>query len=269
MKHKRISPVLFLLFGCVPALLCGCTRKAETGGELDEIVFSEYGLQPETAAEDASEAAEEGAGIVAAEDKSGAAAEDTAAAEDKSGMPAEDTAAEPERSDCYVYICGAVENPGVYRMEPDDRIFAVIEKAGGFTETACQDYVNQAKAVADGLKVRIPTLEEAEAERKAGQQAGGTGQYGAGEDAGLEYPKQTEGAAAGQSGETAGLVNINTAAKEQLCTLTGIGESKAQAIIEYRNAHGGFSEKEDIMKVTGIKQSGYEKIKDYITVRQE
>ena len=65
------------------------------------------------------------------------------------------------------------------------------------------------------------------------------------------------------------LVNINTATVEQLCTLNGIGESRAKTIIAYREAHGNFTKKEDIMKVTGIKESSYAKIKDQITVGKE
>lgn len=161
-------------------------------------------------------------------------------------------------SECYVYICGAVKEPGVYRMSQDDRIYAVIERAGGFSEAACEDYVNQALKVADGLKIWIPTIEEAK--KAASGEA-----LSAADSGGLTYPPlPEEDSTGGQSGS--GLVNINTAGEEQLCTLTGIGKAKAQAIIAYRMEHGNFARPEDIMNVTGIKQSGFEKIKDGICV---
>lgn len=163
-----------------------------------------------------------------------------------------------ECADCYVYICGAVKEPGVYRMSQNDRIYAVIERAGGFSETACEDYVNQALKVADGLKIWIPTIEEAK--KAASGEALPVADSG-----GLTYPPlPEENSTDGQSGS--GLVNINTAGEEQLCTLTGIGKAKAQAIIAYRMEHGNFARPEDIMNVTGIKQSGFEKIKDGICV---
>ncbi len=169
----------------------------------------------------------------------------------------------PGQQECYVYICGAVKEPGVYRMETDARVFAVIDKAGGFAEGACEDYVNQAKPVADGLRIWIPTLQEAEEAR------GGTGMGGHGmdENAGLDYPG--DAGAAGLDGSGPGLVDINVASEAELCTLPGIGETKAKAIVEYRNGQGSFEKKEDIMKVAGIKQSGYDKIKDQITVNRE
>ena len=169
-------------------------------------------------------------------------------------------------------------------MNPGDRIFQAVERAGGFTDDACEEYVNLAKSVADGLKIWIPTKEEASELRAEGAAAGTEGAAGSGtarqtvkaadaagapdENAGLFYPQQ-EAADDGKTGINAaqgGKVNINTAAQEELCTLTGIGEAKARAIIAYREAHGGFAKPEDIMKVTGIKQSGYEKIQDQITV---
>lgn len=160
---------------------------------------------------------------------------------------------------CYVHICGEVKKPGVYRMEAGDRIYQAVEMAGGFTKEAAIDYVNQAEKVQDGLKIRIPSVNETE--KNAGQQAvleeAGTGK-------GLEYAKDKAKEAGSE--KAAGLVNINTADEAELCTLKGIGKSRAQAIIAYRTEQGSFSRKEDIMKVNGIKESSYEKIKDNIIV---
>lgn len=137
----------------------------------------------------------------------------------------------------YVHICGEVMNPGVYEVPADARICDVLLMAGGFTEAAATDCVNMAEKVADGMQVVIPTVEEA---------------YEAAERA---------------ADEAAGRVNLNTASAEQLCTLPGIGESRAKAIIAYREEHGGFETAEEIMQVSGIKEGMYEKLKELIYVK--
>ena len=140
----------------------------------------------------------------------------------------------------FVDVCGAVTNPGVYELEADSRVFQAIEAAGGFLESAACEYVNRAESLKDGQQVYIPTREEA------------------------EQQKLPVGMQNGQQEEIK--VNLNTASKEELMTLTGIGESKAEAIIVYREDSGGFHVKEDILKVQGIKEGTYEKIKDDIVV---
>ena len=143
------------------------------------------------------------------------------------------------------------------------------------------------------MKIWIPTQKEAaKLLSSSGDAKGGTGGSGGsgagtvnvgglyGDSAGIEAAgtrtADVDAAAAGASAggsETAmsdsGLVNINTATVEQLCTLNGIGESRAKTIIAYREEHGAFAKKEDIMKVTGIKENSYAKIRDQITVGKE
>ena len=136
-----------------------------------------------------------------------------------------------------VYVCGAVANPGVVEISQGSRAEDALRAAGGFAPEAAQEAVNLAEWVTDGQMLYFPTEGE-DAERKA-QEA----------DA------------------AAGLVNINTADASALCTLPGIGESRAADIIAYREANGGFESCEDIMKVTGIKDAMYQKIKDKITVK--
>lgn len=175
--------------------------------------------------------------------------EDEAAGEDSAEPAAEAEALDgtmdgcAEEKVCFVHICGAVKAPGVYQIEKGSRIFTVVDMAGGFLETACQSYVNLAEPVSDGQRIYIPTLEEA---------------------ADLVILQQTDDKAAADD-----KININTAQAEELCTLPGIGAAKADAIIAYRSEHGSFKQIEDIMKVTGIKQSGYEKLRERITVGQE
>ena len=136
-----------------------------------------------------------------------------------------------------VYVCGAVVNPGVVELAWGSRADAALQAAGGFAEDACRDYVNLAAKVADGEMLYFPSVTEAE---------------------NLKADEEAEGK---------GLVNINTANAEQLMTLPGIGEARAQDIISYREEHGAFQNKEDLQKVSGIKESVYEKLCDKIIVQ--
>lgn len=140
-----------------------------------------------------------------------------------------------------VYICGAINNPGVYTFEGDARIVEAIKKAGGFTKDAHTTYLNQASNMADGEKVYIPTKKEVE-----------SGSYSIYTNA--------------DSLNSDGKVNINTADKSTLMSLTGIGDSKAEAILSYRNEKGNFKTIGDICNVSGIGNSVYNSIKDYIRV---
>ena len=137
----------------------------------------------------------------------------------------------------YVYVCGAVRTPGVVEVPEGSRAAEALELAGGMTTEADPFYVNLAEIVTDGQKLYFPTASEAE-----------------------------ELEAAGKAAEE-GLVNINTASAEELCTLPGIGASRAADIVRYREKNGAFQTKEDIMKVSGIKQNAYDKLCDRITVQ--
>lgn len=141
----------------------------------------------------------------------------------------------------YVYVCGCVQSPGVYEANEGARIYSLVEMAGGFTNDAAEWLVNMAEAVYDGQTLYIPSKEQAE-------------------NGEVQIP------VSGQS-KASSKVNINSATKEQLMTLAGIGESRAEDIISYRNKNGGFKTIEDIMNVSGIKEAAYEKIKENICVR--
>lgn len=177
---------------------------------------------------------------------------------DGESAAAEEVIAVKEPAVIYVHICGAVVNPGVYALDAGSRVFEGVEAAGGFSEEACEDYVNQAEILQDGQRLIIPTMEEAEAVNNAGTfqeswriDALGTEQSAVGEAA---------------AGNTDGLININTADESVLSSIDGIGAGKAAAIVKYRQENGNFQSIQDIMKVSGIKEGTYEKIKDKITV---
>lgn len=148
---------------------------------------------------------------------------------------------EPEA--IWVYVCGQVVRPGVYELKMGDRVYQAIEAAGGFTEAASREYWNQAEILSDGQKIYVPTQEETQG--SGSDSASGTANSEAGED---------------------GRVNLNTASKQELTSLSGIGESRAEAIIRYREENGGFRSIEEIKKIEGIKEGIFEKIKNDITV---
>ena len=152
----------------------------------------------------------------------------------------------PEIQEIFVDVCGAVNQPGVYEMSSDSRVFQAIEAAGGMTEEASGISVNQAQPLADGQQVYVPTVQEAEEKNLA--------------------PAASEMQESGNSTENE-MVNLNTADAETLKTLSGIGDSKAQAILAYREEHGAFSSIEEIMQVPGIKESTFSMIKDKIAVK--
>ena len=134
----------------------------------------------------------------------------------------------------YVYVCGAVINPGVYELPEGSRVEAALLLAGGFDQDAAESFVNLAAVLQDGEKVYFPTEQEVRQETVFS--------------------------------EKDGRVNINLASVEELCSLPGIGESRAADIVAYREKQGGFKACEDIMKVSGIKESVFQKIQDKIKV---
>lgn len=156
-----------------------------------------------------------------------------------------------EEAVLYVHICGAVKSPNVYEMPAGSRVFHVVELAGGFLESADQSFVNLALLVEDGMKIRIPTLEET-AQMKA--------------DGGEDLTGMVESAAEKSTSSSNGKINLNTADSKTLCTIPGIGETRAAAIIALRDRIGKFSSCEEIMQVDGIKEGTFEKIKDFIMV---
>lgn len=149
----------------------------------------------------------------------------------------------------YVDIGGEVNSPGVYEVSEGTRLFQVIEKAGGLTEEADIDVINRAEAVYDGQKILIASYEETEGRAKA---------------------TNTDGSANNSASQTYSAddekVNINTADSVTLQTIPGIGPSKADRIIEYRNSEGRFNKIEDIKNISGIGDKTFDSIKKYITV---
>ena len=138
----------------------------------------------------------------------------------------------------FVFVCGQVAVPGVYELPAGSRIYDAIMQAGGCMETADICAVNQAGYLEDGMQIYIPAIGEA----------------------------YKEAASEEQASRTDGRISINHADKNELMTLPGIGESKADAILEYRQSHGAFSSIDELMNIPGIKEGIFNNIQDYIKV---
>ncbi|MBO4883651.1 MAG: helix-hairpin-helix domain-containing protein [Lachnospiraceae bacterium] len=142
-----------------------------------------------------------------------------------------------------VYICGCVQSPGVYELPAGSRVCDGLEAAGGFSDNADEKRINLAGVLSDGDMVFFPEVGEALAEGAS------------------DYIPDSE------AGSTSGApININTAGEQALCSLPGIGSSKAQAIISYREEHGSFKDIKEIMNVNGIGENLFAQIKDLICV---
>lgn len=195
-----------------------------SGCQSDEITGEEVTLEEEALQE---------------EKGSGEEQEDGESQEQQEGAGKEQTGRTDEGK-IWVYVCGQVASPGVYELPEESRIYEAVKSAGGILEQGAAESVNLAEKASDGQRIYIPSKEEAAA-----------------------MPAETpdEGSSGGMNDER---VNLNTADKEELMTLTGIGETRAEAILTYREENGSFHSPEDIMNVQGIKEGIYEKIKEQI-----
>ncbi len=172
-----------------------------------------------------------------------------------------DTPPGEAESGLTVYVCGEVVHPGVVELREGARIYEAVDASGGFTADADPERVNLAQPLTDGQMVVIASKEERTGSAEAGR-AGIEASYPL-ENGTSGYPPSESGPGLPSSGSR---VNLNTASREELMTLPGIGESKADAIIRYRKEKGCFLSPEDVMNISGIKDAVYGKIKELITV---
>lgn len=233
MNCMKIVPLLLLC-----SLLAGCKKQGgmvfeETAGKLpqEDISLTEGMPAGETGESPLGTAEQKASEVIAAE-----------------------TVRQTEADVIYVHVCGAVKHPGVYELKSGDRVYEAVEKAGGFAEGAAEAAVNQAAALADGQRLYIWDEEEA----MTLQADSGNGAV-----PGQDAVQQTEAGEAAKDSK----IDLNKATKEQLMELPGIGESKAEDIMAYRDENGGFRSTEEIMNIKGIKEAVYSKIKDKIVVQ--
>ncbi len=243
-RNWKRAVVWFLMLSALVLLCCtGCKKK-------EQDTFSELYLQEGSEDEVKSETEEKPEAERAPEAEEIWKPEGTPKEE---SVKPEEVQSEPEV--IFVHVCGAVVSPGVYGMEPDARVYEAVSCAGGLREDAAGEAVNQAQKVTDGERIYIPTREEADAGWTSNMETDPTSEGGS--------TSENNGV---QTGNTEEKVNINTASLEELRTLSGIGDTRAKSILDYREAQGGFQTIEELMNVEGIKEGVFEKIKDRITV---
>ena len=152
-----------------------------------------------------------------------------------------------EGQDLYVDVKGAVSNPGVYQVTSDMRLMDAIELAGGFLISADQSQINLALKLTDQMVVYVPLIGEEAKE--------------------ITNETSLSGNLNGnESKEKEGTVNINTADAVELQTLNGIGEKKAEKIIQYREENGSFQSTDELKNVSGIGDKTFEALKDFVVV---
>lgn len=170
---------------------------------------------------------------------------DLAKTEDTQSQVEEASHAPVEPQEMKVDVKGAVLSPGLYDALQGERVYDLIEKAGGFTAEADRNRVNLAQIVEDQMVIYVPVIGE-EGDNAPVQNSVGT--------------LSTGGAGEGQK------VNLNKADETELQTLPGIGPSKAEAIIQYRSENGPFQSIEDLKNVSGIGEKTFEKLKENIAI---
>ena len=276
-KQKKRTDRLWrvVLWGLLWAMLCptlgacGAQREELFLSEKESIAYGDGSYVAESDVEDTDQnrEAETNAGNTdqnrevesnAGDTDQNRKAEPSAGSTDRTELS---DASSEETKTLVVHICGAVSAPGVYELPAGSRIIDAVEAGGGFLPEADEACCNLAEEIVDGCQIYIMTKTEScadgQTEKKAGIQTS------------PDSDMQTTDRNVRSNSATAlenGLVNLNTADVAALMTLPGIGESRAKAIISYREQHGAFAQIEDIMKISGIKQAAFSKIKDKITV---
>lgn len=276
-KQKKRTDRLWrvVLWGILWAMLCptlgacGAQREELFLSEKESIAYGDGNRKVESKVEDTDQnrKAEPNAGNTdqnrEAESNAGDTdqnrkAEPSAGSTDRTELS---DASSEEAKTLVVHICGAVSAPGVYELPAGSRIIDAVEAGGGFLPEADEACCNLAEEIVDGCQIYIMTKSEScadgQTEKKAGIQTS--------PDSDMQTTDRNVRSNSAPALEN-GLVNLNTADVAALMTLPGIGESRAKAIISYREQHGAFAKIEDIMKISGIKQAAFSKIKDKITV---
>lgn len=153
---------------------------------------------------------------------------------EQTGMPAGEDTEAAEQKGVTVYVTGAVRHPGVYDLAPGARVADALKAAGDVIPYASLEKINLALPAEDGLQIAVPLHPEGEA-----------------------LPAGTAGSS---------LIRINTATEAELDTIPGVGASTAKKIIEYRDTHGFFQTKEELMKIPGIGEGKFRKMENGITL---
>lgn len=209
---------LYILVGFAMFLLAACGSKQQTGLELSKDSSTGTAVQASDSVK---------------EDESGVV----------QGTEAQDVPDRTQPETITVYVCGAVNQPGLYVLSGTARMAEAVEAAQGMTAEADRDILNLAQYMTDGQMIRVPFLGEGN------------------EEASAAFSKDSSE----ESGDNR--IDLNSADSQELQTIPGIGKSKADAIIQYREEKGKFEKIEDIMQINGIKEASFKKMEPYICVR--
>ena len=255
-KQKPGKIYLLLSVILLAGILYSCSRTS-TGtdirfesGKAEAQVWQDSGREPQDETAKAEEETDDREDV-----KDGERGEMTLAEVAKTGASQETE--DSVEAQIWVHVCGQVAAPGVYSLKAGSRIFQALEAAGGVLEQGDGSILNLAMVLEDGMRIEVPARTETERLKAQGELpaqafviSSGAGGIGASE----------KNASKGRK------VNLNQADAQELMTLTGIGKSRAEAIIQYRQKVGPFRSIEDVMNVSGIKESAFEKIREDITV---
>lgn len=253
--HSRKNVILlWVMLLCAVFMTSGCKRDTGEENALVSVKQADMLTDIENSEGEDSEDAGDAAGEKTL-DKLNADSEAEKADMSKAEKASADISEAEGVGIIYVDVCGHVKNPGVYQLTKESRVYEAIEKAGGMTKDAASASINQAQQLTDGQQIYIPSKAEHEEGRVRGTSSNGADADGGNTKADIA-----------SVAEGNGKVNLNTASKEELLSLTGIGDVKADSIIRYREQHGDFQSVEDIKKIEGIKDGVFNKIKDQITV---
>ncbi|MDE7311734.1 MAG: helix-hairpin-helix domain-containing protein [Eubacterium sp.] len=228
---NKLNKAAYMFFIWAVLSLCGCNAKGDTQMYLEAKVQDTQEKEPDAGNDS-----------------------DTGADMDAEVGNDSDTGADTQADVCFVYVCGAVEHPGVFELPRGSRVYEAVALAGGLCKNAYAKGLNQAKQIEDGEMIEVLTKKEYK-ELAGKQDAGGAGSAG-------------EDAMQAQSGglDADGRIDLNTATAQELMELSGIGEAKAANIIAYRESSGGFQSTEEIKNVSGIGEGVYARIQDKIKV---
>lgn len=255
---KRVVYCAWIL--CMAMAVCGCGDGYEVLISSSAASVSEEDQLPETAGSSSGEESASGDGKsqaadgISGKDKS-QSADGANNGQDGAGSAGDTGHVSPSRYPAepliYVYVCGAVNQPGVYALAEGSRVIDALAAAGGAAPKAELKALNQAQLLSDGEQITVLTEQEVAEGKGSSAVTGGASSANAG---GNKASAETE------------KVNLNTASKEELMTLPGIGEARAEAILAYREENGAFQSAEELMKIEGIKEKSYAKLADRICV---
>ncbi|MBR1861143.1 MAG: helix-hairpin-helix domain-containing protein [Lachnospiraceae bacterium] len=258
LKIKIIKPVICAALGLVCVCFFNACAKTDRVLTFESGNISEGSTEgeelPDSAGDPYGAGGETISGVLSGENPAG----DIKPQE--SGPKGEAAGSSENTGEIYVYVCGAVKEPGLYILPEGSRINDALTLAGGFAKGADEVYLNLAAPVYDGEQLYFPLEGENVPEISDKEN------LNIDTDAG---PSGSNGGSAMETGQPSGDgtgINLNTADVALLCSIPGIGEAKAGAIIAYREENGPFTRTEDVMNVSGIGQALYRRILPYISV---